>query len=112
MRFAMCENDIIDAKTAALNLKYFNEKKGSYWSSRETKCLRALLLKYKCTAFAQIQAHEEAGGVKPLDNFSETEIRLRICKVLKVYDLSPYQGKVFASLQEINAERTKNVEHA
>ena len=58
MRFAICEKDIINAKTGALNLKYFNNKKGSYWSDRETKLLKKLLTIYHATDFHKIKTHE------------------------------------------------------
>ena len=45
--------------------------------------------------------------VKPLDPFSETEIRLRICKLLKVYDLTKYQ-QPFASVTQVMETRAKN----
>ena len=47
--------------------------------------------------------------IKPLEAFTITEIRLRISKVLKVYDLSVYKGKLFKDIAEIKQEGEKNL---
>ena len=93
MRFDVCERDIILNDTGALNLKYFNNKKGSYWSDRETITLKRLMLLYDVNHIKFFKNHEELivqtneldpllevepKLFKPLESFSETEIRLRI----------------------------------
>ena len=88
-------------------MNYFNNKKGRYWSKRETQFLVEALLRYKVTDFNGIKTYEPPSTsatddeVKPFHNFSVTEIRLRICKQLKVYDLSVYKDKLFQSVEEI-----------
>lgn len=71
MRFAICERDIIDAKSGALNLKYFNNKKGSYWSDRETLLLQKLLLIVSPLDLSKIKAFEKAAN--QIDPFGEQE---------------------------------------
>jgi len=39
MRIELCEQDILKRGTGELNVKYFNVKKGSYWSEREDELL-------------------------------------------------------------------------
>ena len=62
MRFALCEPDIIDPKSGALNLKYFNNKKGSYWSDRESSLLARLLLIFSPMEVVKIKAFEQAAN--------------------------------------------------
>lgn len=122
MRKELCDQDIVNIKTGALNLKYFNVKKGQYWSKRETKLLIKHILIYDPTQFNKIKNHvdrESSGATKESENdsqslgqWTETEIRLRVCKLLKVYDLEPYKNRKFTSEQEIVAESHRNLEKA
>ena len=57
MRIDLCDQDIISKSTGALNLKYFNVKKGQYWSKRETKHLEKCLILYGATKFHEIRHH-------------------------------------------------------
>lgn len=131
MRFALCQPNIIEPKSGALNLKYFNEKKGSYWSQRETRTLKRLLTVFRPTEVKKIKNHQEERQVTsqdqeageqclpgeaaemhaPFENFGENELRLRISKVLKIYDPSKYKTP-FTSKAEVEAERKKNYELA
>ena len=63
------------------------------------------------TEFKNIRNHEVPAkndpsvNEKPLGNWSEHEIRLRVCKMLKVYyNLDPYINRKFTSKEEIIAE--------
>jgi hypothetical protein len=70
----------------SLNFKYFNVKKGHYWSKDENEKLIEGVLKHGACDFKAIKKeffHNKATG----SNWSETEIRLRICRLLKCYDL-------------------------
>lgn len=56
MRIALCEQDILKKGTGELNVKYFNVKKGSYWSSRENDLLKELVIKFGATNFEAIRS--------------------------------------------------------
>lgn len=73
------DTDIVNAE-GNLNLKYFNVKKGQYWSKKENDALIAGVIEFGPTDYKTIKC-------KHLKNWSETEIRLRICRLLKVYEL-------------------------
>lgn len=45
---------------------------------------------------------------RPLGQWSETEIRLRVNRLLRVYDLSIYEGRLFADEQELYREAISN----
>lgn len=91
----------------SLNFKYFNVKKGHYWSKEENNQLLSGVLKYGATDFKSIKRYcfREA-------SWSETEIRLRVCRLLKCYDLEPYAGRRFASAEELLECARKNKEEA
>lgn len=91
----------------SLNFKYFNVKKGHYWSKEENQRLVEGLIKYGATDFKNIKKECFKGS-----SWSETEIRLRICRLLKCYDLTVYQGKKFTSENEIMDIAHKNKEEA
>ena len=118
MRFSLSEPEIIQPVTGALNLRYFNTKKGSYWSEKEKQLLQQHALIYGVTEFKNIRNHEVVSKndptitEKPLGNWSEHEIRLRVCKMLKVYNLEPYRNRKFCSKEEILAEAQNNLEMA
>lgn len=111
MRIDLCEQDILKQGTGELNIKYFNVKKGAYWSKRENELLLILVLRFGPTnveaihSFDKEQMEEieettaEIDKSKPLSNWTETEIRLRISKLLRVYDLSPYVNTKFISVE-------------
>lgn len=83
MRKALC-NDQICFSDGSLNLKYFNVKKGHYWSKKENDLLIKGVIQFGATNFKDIRA-------KHLKDWTETEIRLRICKLLRYYDLEHYK---------------------
>lgn len=104
MRKALCKDNIC-FPDGSLNLKYFNVKKGHYWSRKETKLLLKGVLAHGATAFKQIRKDF-------LSDWTETEIRLRICKLLRYYDLSHYKDVQFTCEEQIMAEAKKNRECA
>jgi len=67
-------------------------KKGHYWSKEENERLLEGVLKHGATDFKSIKRDfpKTSGG-----GWSETEIRLRVCRLLKCYDLSQYEGRRF-----------------
>ena len=87
----------------SLNFKYFNVKKGHYWSKEENKQLLEGVVKCGACDFKQIRKNHFAGAA-----WSETEIRLRICRLLKCYDLAPYESIRFSCGEEVLAEAKKN----
>lgn len=95
----------------SLNFKYFNVKKGHYWSKEENERLMEGVLRFGATDFKSIRKecfrNAHSGG-----SWSETEIRLRVCRLLKCYDLSPYEGRRFASREEILEIARRNKEEA
>lgn len=91
----------------SLNFKYFNVKKGHYWSRDESERLLAGVLRYGPAEFKAIKRECFKGS-----NWSETEIRLRVCRLLKCYDLSAYEGVLFASREQLLEEARKNKEEA
>jgi len=104
MRKDLCKENIC-FKDGSLNLKYFNVKKGHYWSKNENDQLIQGIIKHGPTAFKQIRKDY-------LKDWTETEIRLRICKLLRFYNLKDYEGTVFTSEEQILAEAKKNKEEA
>ena len=104
MRKALCKNDICFAD-GSLNLKYFNVKKGHYWSKLETKALIEGVIKFGATQYKSIRKEF-------LKEWTETEIRLRICKLLRYYELSHYKDHKFTCEEEILKEAKKNREEA
>ena len=105
MRKSLIKEDIIQPD-GSLNLKYFNVKKGQYWSARENELLIKGVLKYGPTQFKEIKINLFE------KNWTETEIRLRICRLLKQYNLTVYKDKLFVSAEEIFEEAKKNKEEA
>ena len=104
MRKDLCKDNIC-FPDGSLNLKYFNVKKGHYWSRKETKLLLKGVQAHGATNFKQIRKD-------CLPDWTETEIRLRICKLLRYYDLSHYKDVKFNSEEQILAEAKKNREEA
>mmetsp|Transcript_4049 Transcript_4049/g.3947 ORF Transcript_4049/g.3947 Transcript_4049/m.3947 type:complete len:171 (+) Transcript_4049:1-513(+) len=104
MRKSLIDNDIVFSD-GSLNLKYFNVKKGQYWSKRETETLIKGVIQYGPTSIKQIKECY-------FKNWTETEIRLRICRLLKYYNLADYQEHSFSCPQEIFEEAAKNKEKA
>ena len=100
MRKDLCTGDICD-EDGELNIKYFNVKKGQYWSDREKAKLIEGLIKHGPTKFALIKKQF-------LPDWTETEIRLRIMRLLKYYNLDDYtaQEKKFESAEDIELEST------
>lgn len=91
----------------SLNFKYFNVKKGHYWSHEESERLLQGVLRFGATDFKSIKKECFRGA-----NWSETEIRLRVCRLLKCYDLSEYEGRHFASREELLECAKANKEEA
>lgn len=104
MRKSLCKDNIC-FPDGSLNLKYFNVKKGHYWSRKETKLLLKGVINFGATDFKQIRK-------ACLPDWTETEIRLRICKLLRYYDLAHYKEVQFHSEEQIMAEAKKNRECA
>ena len=87
----------------SLNFKYFNVKKGHYWSKEENERLLEGVVTLGATNFREIRKQCFKGAA-----WSETEIRLRICRLLKCYDLSPYEGRKFETREQVLAEAAAN----
>ena len=106
MRKDLCQREIC-SMDGELNIKYFNVKKGQYWSPKEKDALIQAVIKYGPTKYAQIQKEF-------LPDWTETEIRLRICRLLKYYNLDDYSanGKVFESKEDIELEGAANKQRA
>lgn len=104
MRKALCKDNIC-FQDGSLNLKYFNVKKGHYWSQKENKKLIAGVIAHGATSYKEIKSNY-------LQDWTETEIRLRICKLLRFYDLKAYEDQRFNSEEQIFAEAKKNREEA
>lgn len=79
-----------------------------------------LILIYDPTQFNKIKTHVDCEGAtkesenesQSLGQWTETEIRLRVCKLLKVYELQPYKNRKFTSEQEILEEAQRNLDKA
>ena len=84
MRKDLCSGDMCD-EDGELNIKYFNVKKGQYWSDKEKKALTNAVIKYGPTKYALIKKEF-------LPDWTETEIRLRIMRLFKYYNLEDYNG--------------------
>ena len=91
----------------SLNFKYFNVKKGHYWSKEESERLLQGVLRYGATDFKAIKKDFFKGS-----NWSETEIRLRVCRLLKCYDLQPFEARRFSSREELLECAKRNKEDA
>ena len=91
----------------SLNFKYFNVKKGHYWSKEENEKLLEGVVAYGATDFKTIKNRCFKDS-----NWSETEIRLRVCRLLKCYDLQPYHEKRFSGRDELLECARKNKEEA
>ena len=105
MRKSLCKDNIC-FPDGSLNLKYFNVKKGHYWSKeKETKLLIEGVIKFGATQYKFIRKEF-------LPDWTETEIRLRICKLLRYYDLSDYKDHKFTCEEEIISEAKKNRKEA
>jgi hypothetical protein len=104
MRKDLCKKDIC-FNDGSLNLKYFNVKKGHYWSKKENDNLILGVIEFGATDFKKIRADY-------LKEWTETEIRLRICKLLRYYDLEHYRAHKFKHEDEIFKEAKKNREEA
>ncbi len=111
MRFDMSPPNSYQPVTGALNLRYFNSKKTLFWAPKDREALLKQVLLYGPTQFKSIRYHKE-GELQPLGQWSEHEIRLRVCKLLKVYDLDCYKDKRFGSVEEIRAEAEHNIAEA
>ena len=95
MRQATANSAHIIFEDGSLNFKYFNVKKGHYWSPEENEKLIHGVLKFGPTDFKQIRK------VCFEEQWSETEIRLRICRLFKCYDLTMYQDRAFENREQI-----------
>ena len=106
MRKDLCKDTNVCLDDGSLNLKYFNVKKGHYWSQEENEKLIKGVIKYGACSFLEIRKEFFA------DNWSETEIRLRICKLLRYYKITDYKDHNFSSEKEIFDEACKNRKEA
>ena len=66
------------------------------------------MIKYGATNFKDIKSKMEIFKAE----WSETEIRLRICRLLKCYNLKPYENHKFHTKDEILDEAMRNKEEA
>ena len=73
----------------SLNFKYFNVKKGHYWSKEENKQLLEGVVKCGACDFKQIRKNHFAGAAW-------------------CYDLAPYESIRFSCGEEVLAEAKKN----
>lgn len=124
-------DDMIHRNTGLLNLQYFNVKKGSYWAPHLTERLKEMVVKYGAyhsqycvysvikrhkfkreTSTATEEALKAAKGdpdyVRLFKGFETIEIKLRICRLLRVCDLTGYQGRKFNSIQDVDNEASEN----
>eukprot|EP00347_Sterkiella_histriomuscorum_P005813 403355173 len=101
-------NKNIYFEDGSLNFKYFNVKKGHYWSKEINEELIKGVIKYGATNYKDIKNKMEIFKKE----WSETEIRLRICRLLKCYNLKVYEGHKFNSREEILEQATLNKEEA
>ena len=90
----------------SLNFKYFNVKKGHYWSKDENEKLIQGVIKYGANNFKAIRTHCFK------NQWSEVEIRLRVCRLLKTYELKQYEGRKFNSKEEVMEIAKRNKEEA
>mmetsp|Transcript_67908 Transcript_67908/g.94036 ORF Transcript_67908/g.94036 Transcript_67908/m.94036 type:complete len:161 (-) Transcript_67908:124-606(-) len=104
MRKTMCGENIC-TKDGSLNLKYFNVKRGHYWSKKENEKLIEGVIKFGPTSHKQIKEDF-------LPDWTETEIRLRTCKLLRFYNLQDYENTKFYSAEQIADEAKRNKETA
>ena len=100
----MCKNNIC-FEDGSLNLKYFNVKKGHYWSKEENEMLVKGVMEFGAASYKSIRE-------KYFSTWTETEIRLRICKLLKIYKLEDYKDHIFTCKEEIMKEAKKNRQEA
>ena len=87
MRKSLCKDNIC-FPDGSLNLKYFNVKKGHYWSHKENQKLIEGVIEFGACNFKQIKKNH-------LKDWTETEIRLRICKLLRRYNIDDYKDVKF-----------------
>ena len=104
MRKSLCKDNIC-FPDGSLNLKYFNVKKGHYWSHKENQKLIQGVMRYGACEFKKIKKEY-------LKEWTETEIRLRICKLLRRYNLEEYRETQFVSKEQILKEAKRNREEA
>ena len=104
MRKALCNQEIC-FPDGSLNLKYFNVKKGHYWSKERTAELVKGVIKHGACNFKAIKKEF-------LPDWTETEIRLRTCKLLRFYNLEQYKDKKFTSEAQILDEAKNNRKYA
>ena len=113
MRKALCNEHIIH-DDGQLNIKYFNVKKGQYWSQLENERLILGIIEFGPCAFKEIKEtwlkdyKKDKKGV----DWSQTEIRLRVCRLFRYYNLDDYKDKRFKSKEEILEEAQKNKDYA
>ena len=113
MRKELCHEHIIH-EDGSLNIKYFNVKKGQYWSNVENELLIEGVIKHGATAYKAIKEDylkETKDDQKGVD-WSETEIRLRICRLLRYYNLEDYKTTKFHTREDIAKEAAKNKAYA
>lgn len=87
MRKELCNRDIC-AADGSLNIKYFNVKKGHYWSKQHSELLIVAVIKHGVCEHKKIKKEF-------FPQWTETEVRLRTCKLLRYYNLDDYIDKRF-----------------
>ena len=101
MRKDLCNPEICSKVDGSLNLKYFNVKKGHYWSKDCNEKLIQGVVKFGAVNYKAVKKEF-------LPDWTETEIRLRTCKLLRFYNLEQYKDKKFESKEQILEEAKAN----
>mmetsp|Transcript_6641 Transcript_6641/g.10678 ORF Transcript_6641/g.10678 Transcript_6641/m.10678 type:complete len:147 (+) Transcript_6641:30-470(+) len=92
MRKELCCKNNICFKSGSLNLKYFNVKKGHYWSNKENEALRQAIVEFGPANYQAIQSNR-------FKSWTTTEIRLRICKLMRTLNIGDYKDVKFRSVE-------------
>lgn len=104
MRSFLTDVDIMKKDgSAELNPQYFKVPKGVFWSERQQTLLEERIVEFGPAEIEKIRHGE-------LNHWKSAEIRLRVSKLLKIYDLSVYKNKKFDSMEEIRAEAELNMQ--
>ena len=114
MRGDLCHKDLIKKDQGnVLNLPYFKVKKGQYWTPEAQRQLEKAVLEHGAYDFQKIRdvcfPEEDKHGNKIR---SPIEIKLRLSKLLRIYDLEGYKDRQFGSLEEIKQEAAENLAKA
>ena len=108
----LCGKDLVKP-SGSLNLPYFKLKKGQYWNEEAQEALIKAVIEFGAFDIKSIMKKyfsetDKTGKVIR----SQTEVRLRISKLLRVYDLEGYKDMKFNSLEDIKKEAQENFQKA